>query len=78
MIDNTMAKRYQREVIRIRKSNDRQYNGQKNKGKRSNNDPQNITQKTTKDRVTRTPLKTGANSGAPEGLIVHVATVVLL
>ena len=78
MIDNTMAKRYQREVIRIRKSNDRQYNGQKNKGKRSNNDPQNITQKTTKDRVTRTPLKTGANSGAPEGLIVHVETVVLL
>ena len=30
--------------------------------KRANNDPQNITQKT-KDWVTRTPLKTGVNSG---------------
>jgi hypothetical protein len=31
----------------------------------TNNDLQNITQKT-KDRVTRTPLKTGVNPGGPE------------
>jgi hypothetical protein len=37
------------------------------KDKRTNNDLQNITQKT-KDRATRTPLKPGENSGAPEGL----------
>jgi len=34
--------------------------------KRTNNDPQNIAHKTT-DRVTRTPVKIGVNSGAPEG-----------
>ena len=33
-----------------------QHNGQKKNEKRTSNDPQNITQKT-KDRVTRTPLK---------------------
>ena len=44
-------------VIRIRKSKDRQHNGQKKKDKRTNNDLQNTTHKT-KDRVTRTPLKT--------------------
>jgi len=33
------------------------------KRKRTNNDPQNTTQKS-KDRTTRTPLKTGVNSGA--------------
>ena len=46
-------------VIRIRKSKDRQHNGKK-KDKKTNNDLQlqNITQKT-KDRATRTPLKTG-------------------
>jgi hypothetical protein len=44
-------------VIRIRKSKDRQHNGQKKKDKRTNNDLQNITYKT-KDRVTRTLLKT--------------------
>jgi len=43
--------------MRIRKSKDRQYNGQNKKYKRTNNDLQNITYKT-KDRVTRTPLKT--------------------
>jgi hypothetical protein len=57
-------------VIRIRKSKDRQLNGQNcnqdpkikgqttqwTKRKRTNNDLQNITQKT-KDRATRTPLK---------------------
>jgi hypothetical protein len=31
----------------------------------TNNDLQNTAQKT-KDRATRTPLKTGVNSGAPE------------
>ena len=44
-------------IIRICKSKDRQYNGQKKKDKRKNNDVQNTTQKT-KDRATRTPLKT--------------------
>jgi hypothetical protein len=54
-------------IIRIRKSkNNRQHNGQKKKDKRTNNDLQNISYKT-KDRVTRIPLKTGVNSGAPEG-----------
>jgi hypothetical protein len=54
-------------VIRIRKSKkDSQQNGQMKKDKRTNNDLQNITHKT-KDRVTRTPLQTGATSGAPEG-----------
>ena len=45
-------------VIRFRKSKkNRQYNGQKKKNKRTNNDIQNITHKT-KDRLTRIPLKT--------------------
>jgi len=35
------------------------------KRKRTNNDLQNTYK--TKDRVTRTPLKPGVNSGAPEG-----------
>ena len=42
---------------RISKKN-RKHNGQKKKCKRTNNDRQNIHHKT-KDRVTRTPLKTG-------------------
>ena len=33
-------------IIRSRKSKDRQYNGQKKKDKRTNNDLQNTTQKT--------------------------------
>ena len=38
-----MATRYQREVIRIRKSKkNRQYNGKKKKYKKTNNDLQNI------------------------------------
>jgi hypothetical protein len=45
------------EVIRIRKSKDRQHNDQKKNDKRTNNDLQNITHKI-KDRVARTPLKT--------------------
>ena len=44
--------------MRIRKSKDRQHNGQKKKDKSTNNDLHKIAQKT-KDRVTRTPLKTG-------------------
>ena len=47
------------EEIRIRKSKkDRQRNDQKEKYKRANNDLQNNTHKT-KDRATRTSLKTG-------------------
>ena len=41
-----------------------QYNHQQTK--RTNTDLQNITQKT-EDRITRTPLYTGVNSGTPEG-----------
>jgi len=44
-------------VIRIRIVKDRQPYGQKKKDKRTNNDLQNTTQKTT-DQATRTPLKT--------------------
>jgi hypothetical protein len=39
---------------------DRQHNDRGKKYKRTNNDLQNITQKT-KDRETRTPLQTGVN-----------------
>jgi len=52
--------RYQREVIRIRKSKkDRERNDKKKTNKKTNNKQQSIkhTHKT-KDRVTRTPLKT--------------------
>ena len=52
--------------IQNRYSKDRQHNNQKKKDKRTNNDLRNTTQKT-KDRATRTPLKTGLNSGVPEG-----------
>ena len=51
--DNTMAKRQTTQWPK-----DRQHNGQKKKDKRTNRDLQNITYKT-KDRVTRTSLKTG-------------------
>jgi len=49
-------------IIRISKKN-RQNRGQKKK------DKQRSTKHTynTKDQVTRTPLKSGVNSGAPEG-----------
>jgi hypothetical protein len=56
-------------IIRIRNSKkDRQHNGQKK------NDKQRSTKHThkTKDRVTRTALTTGVNSGAPEELVVPV------
>jgi hypothetical protein len=54
-----------RGVIRIRISKkNRQHNGQK---KKVHKDKQRSTKHThkTKDQVTRTPLKTGVNSGAP-------------
>ena len=55
--DNTMDKRYQR-GIRIRKSKDRHYNGQKKKKKKTTNYwGQNSKQKTN-NWPTRTPLKT--------------------
>jgi hypothetical protein len=63
--------------MRIRKSKDRQHNGQKNKDKWTNNDLQNITHKT-KDRVTRTHpvlVNTGINSGAPAWLAVSTPLV---
>ena len=48
-------------LFKIRKSKDRQSNGQKKKGQ---NDVQNTTQE---DRAKRFTLKPGVNSGAPEG-----------
>ena len=64
-----------KEVIRIvyRKKTDNTM-AKRKKHKRTNNDLQNTTQKT-KDRVTRTPLKTGMNSGAPEMQAVPVPLV---
>jgi hypothetical protein len=61
--DNTMTKRkYTKgQTILSPKENiqkDKQYYHQKKIYKRTNKDPQNTTQKT-KDRATRTPLKTG-------------------
>jgi hypothetical protein len=50
--------------ICISKKN-RQHNGQNQKYKRTNNDQQSIHNYKTKDRVTRTALKTRVNSGAP-------------
>jgi hypothetical protein len=52
-------------IICISKKN-RQHNDQNQKYKRTNNDQQNIHNYKTKDRVTRTALKTRVNSGAPE------------
>ena len=43
----------------------------------TNNDLQNITQKT-KDRVTRTSLKTGVNPGGPEERVIPDLLVVLV
>ena len=61
-------------IIRISKKN-RQHNGQKKKVQK---DKQRSTKHTykTKDRVTRTPLKTGVNSGAPEGLTVPAPQII--
>ena len=57
-----------KEEIRIRKSKkDRQHNDQRKK------DKQRSIKHTykTKDRLTRTPLKTGVDSGALEGFLLH-------
>ena len=64
--------RYQREVIMFRKSKkDRQHNNKKKKNKQ----PSTKHTHKTKDRVTRTPLKTGVNSDAPEELAVPAPLV---
>jgi hypothetical protein len=46
-------------------SKNRQHNGQRKRYKKTNNNLQNTRQKT-KGRATRTPLKRGVKSGAPE------------
>jgi hypothetical protein len=70
-----------KEVIGSRKSqNDKQYNGQNEKDKRTNNDLLNITQET-KDRATRTPLKRGGEHRCSGGVSIpvpHKAPVALL
>jgi len=68
-----------KQVIRIRRlKKDRQLNGQKKKnGKRTNHDLQYTTQKT-KDQATRIQLKTGVNSGSPEGSAVPAQLVTLV
>ena len=53
-------------VISSRRSKDRQYNGQRKKGQKDKQRFTNITLKI-KDRATRTPLKPGVSSNAPEG-----------
>ena len=64
--------KYQREVIRICKSKeDRQYNSQKKKNKRTNNDLNKIIHKT-KDQVTRTPLTTRGELGCSRGFLFIV------
>ena len=53
-------------VIRIRISKkNRQHHGQKKKVQKDKESTRHTYK--TKDRVTRTPLKLGVNSGAPEG-----------
>jgi hypothetical protein len=64
-------------IIVSRKSKDRQHNGQKKKDKRTNHDLQNITYKT-KDRVTRTPLKTEGEFRWSGRVVVHAPLVTLL
>ena len=59
-----MFKKIPKWVIRIRKSKDRQHNGQKKKDKRTNNDMQNTTHKT-KDQVLRTSLQSGGEHRCP-------------
>ena len=60
-------------AIRIRKSKKNRVA----KRKRTNNNLQNIHIKT-KDRETRTTLKVGVNSGAPEGSVVPAPPVALI
>ena len=66
----THTQKFEDTIVAIRSRNsqkDIQYNCQKIKDKRTNNNRQKTTQKT-KDRTTQTTLKTGMNSGAPEVL----------
>ena len=65
-------------VIRIRKlKKDRQHNGQKKKGQK---DKQRSTKHThkTKERVARTPLKTGGELNKLGGLAIRVAIVLYM
>jgi len=63
-------------IIRIRKpKKDRGHNGQKKKGKRTNNDLQNITHKT-KDRETRTPQSSGMVSSSCFTTVTRRVTLV--
>ena len=65
---------YTKGVIRICISkNEIQYNGQMKKDKRTNNDLQNITQKT-KDQATRTTIKTGDGRGCSGRVISSFST----
>ena len=64
--DNTMAKRRRTNNTMAKR---RRPDNTMAKRKRTNNDVQNNTQ-TTIDQATRTPLKTGVNSGVPKGLAV--------
>ena len=64
-------------VIRSRKSKNKQCNDQKKKVKGTNNGLQNTTQITI-IRATRTPLRSGVNSCATEGIIVPVPHVILI
>ena len=59
--------------IRIRKSKDRQHNGQKKKDKWTNNDLQNTTKKT-KDRTPRTHLITGGECRCSGGVSSSFST----
>jgi uncharacterized membrane protein YebE (DUF533 family) len=55
-------------MAKRKRQKNRQHNGQKKKDQRTNNDLQNITLKT-KDRVTRSLLKTMVNSSRKEQII---------
>ena len=63
-----------KEVIRIRKSKkDRQHNVQKKKDKGTNNDLQNIRQKT-KDRATRTPTNRNRGEIVITNIYIYMTT----
>jgi hypothetical protein len=75
--NNTMSKRKKTNNTMAKR---KKTNNTMAKRKKSNNDLQNIKQKA-KDRATRTPLKSGANSCSPKRSAVpapyHLALVVL-
>ena len=58
------------ELVNRRRSDNN--NRQKKKDKKTNNDLQNITQKT-KDRTTRTLLKTGGELNMSSKIIIHIS-----